>query len=402
MIKWADRWRFSAQVLRLNPLRAFILMFTVAIGVCSVLILTSIGEGARTYINQEFSNIGSDLLIVLPGKKETSGGSLPLYSTTPRELTWQDANAIKQLSSVQEVAPINAGTALVSHANLSREVIVIGSTSGFLKVRKLNIAKGRGFMQDDKHRARHECVLGAKLARSLFGNQNAIGQWVNIADRRYRVVGVLAERGESLGLDMRDMALIPISSAESLFNSTALFRVLVSLSQYSEEQAVKKQIIELIKTRHEGEEDITIISQNAMMDAFNNITQVVTAAIGVIAGISLLVAGFLMMNVSYVSVVKRKAEIGLLKAIGASKKEVQWMFLQESSLLTLLGAGLGVLMGYALVWLANQFIPYFSMTIPLWATLASVASAVVISLVFTWFPASNAADLDPVIAMRGN
>lgn len=402
MIRWNDRWRFSMQVLSLNPIRTAILVITVAIGVSSVLILTSIGEGARNYINQEFSNIGSDLLIVLPGKKETGGGSLPMYSTTPRELTWQDANAIKQLSSVKEVAPINAGTALVNYQGLGREVIVIGSTSDFLQVRKLSIAKGRGFKQDERQRARHECVLGAKLKRSLFGSQSAVGKWVNIADRRYRVVGVLAERGESLGLDMRDMAITPISSAESLFNTTALFRVIVSLNQFSHETTVKQQIIELIKARHEGEEDITIVSQNAMMDAFNNITQLVTAAIGVIAGISLLVAGFLMMNVSYVSVVKRRAEIGLLKAVGASKKEVQWLFLQESSILTLLGALVGVALGYSLVWLANTLIPYFSLAVPFWATLVSVLSAIVISIAFTWFPASNAAGVDPVIAMRGN
>ncbi len=402
MIKWQDRWRFSTQALWLNPFRSLILILSIAIGVCSVLLLTSIGEGARQYINREFSNIGSDLLIVLPGKKETSGGSLPFYSTTPRDLTWQDANAIKQLSSVKLVAPINAGTALVSKGNLAREVIVIGSTSDFLAVRKLTLAKGRAFKQDTKMRARHECILGAKLKRSLFGDNNAIGQWLNIADRRYRVIGELAERGESLGLDMRDMALIPISSAESLFNSRALFRVLLSLNAYSDESLVKQQVINLIKARHDGEEDITLVSQNAMMAAFNNITTMVTAAIGIIAGISLLVAGFLIMNVSYISVLKRKAEIGLLKAIGASKKEVLWIFLQESSVLTLIGSTLGVIFGYGIVWAANQFMPYFLMQIPLWSTALALISAILISMAFTWFPASNAADLDPVIAMKGN
>ncbi len=386
----------------LNPARTAILLLVIAIGVCSVLLLTSIGEGARQYINREFSNIGSDLLIILPGKKQTSGGSLPFYSTTPRELTWQDAKAIKQLPNVKYVAPINAGTALISAGSLSREVITIGSTADFLKVRKLTLSHGRGFNFDNEQRARHEAILGAKLKRSLFGDEHVVGQWLDIADRRYRIVGVLAERGESLGLDMRDMVIIPISSAESLFNSTALFRIVLELKPQVQEQAAKQQLIDLIKSRHEGEEDITIVSQNAMMDAFNNITTIVTAAIGVIAGISLLVAGFLIMNVSYISVVKRKPEIGLLKAIGASRREVQALFLQESSLLTLLGALFGVIAGYALVFAINLFIPYFSMAIPWWSTALAVVSATVISIAFTWLPARQAAQLDPVIAMRGN
>ncbi|WP_448211349.1 ABC transporter permease [Colwellia sp. MEBiC06753] len=402
MIRWQDRWRFSLQVLMLNPARTAILLLVIAIGVCSVLLLTSIGEGARQYINREFSNIGSDLLIILPGKKQTSGGSLPFYSTTPRELTWQDAKAIKQLPNVKYVAPINAGTALISAGSLSREVITIGSTADFLKVRKLTLSHGRGFNFDNEQRARHEAILGAKLKRSLFGDEHVVGQWLDIADRRYRIVGVLAERGESLGLDMRDMVIIPISSAESLFNSTALFRIVLELKPQVQEQAAKQQLIDLIKSRHEGEEDITIVSQNAMMDAFNNITTIVTAAIGVIAGISLLVAGFLIMNVSYISVVKRKPEIGLLKAIGASRREVQALFLQESSLLTLLGALFGVIAGYALVFAINLFIPYFSMAIPWWSTALAVVSATVISIAFTWLPARQAAQLDPVIAMRGN
>ncbi|NMP30881.1 FtsX-like permease family protein [Thalassotalea sp. M1531] len=402
MIKLVDRWQFSLKVMAMYPGRTLVLVLAVAIGVSSVLLLTSIGEGARLYINKEFNSIGSDLLIVLPGKKQTSGGSLPFYSTTPRELTWRDALAIKQLSNVEFVAPINAGTALVSAGNLSREVITIGSTSDFLIVRKLVLAKGRGFYHSEQQRIRHEAIIGSKLKKSLFGDARAVGQWLNIADRRYRVVGVLKERGESLGLDMRDMAIIPISSAESLFNSTALFRIIVSLKQKSREEVTKQQIINLIKQRHDGEEDITIVSQNAMMDAFNNITQVVTIAIGVIAGISLLVAGFLIMNVSYISVVKRKAEIGLLKAIGASSNEVQLLFLQESSVLTIIGAVLGVTLGYALVFTSNAFIPYFSLAIPLWSTLTTLIVAVLISIGFTWFPAKKASSLDPVIAMRGN
>jgi len=401
-MKWRDSWRFSAQVLLRHKARTVLLSFAVAIGVSSVLLLTSVGEGARHYVSSEFASLGSDILIILPGKKETSGGSIPFYSTTPRDLTIQDAQAITHLSSVKSVAPIIAGTALVSYQNKSREVITIGSTQDFLNVRNLTLAQGRGFSQKSVDLAESICIIGAQLTNDLFGRHNAMGQWLKIADRRYRVVGILEQRGESLGLDMRDMVIIPIRSAESLFNSPALFRILIALKPLQDERLVKERILSLIKKRHDDEEDITIISQNAMMSSFDRISNFLTVAIGVIASISLVVAGFLIMNVSYISVSKRQHEIGLLKAIGATTNEVRIIFLTESALLIIFGVSLGLATGYTLTALFNQFIPSFMLIIPWWAALASGLMSFIIGLLFTWLPAAKAAGQDPVSAMRGN
>ena len=401
-MKWRDSWRFSAQVLLRHKARTVLLAFAVAIGVSSVLLLTSVGEGARHYVSSEFASLGSNILIILPGKKETSGGSIPFYSTTPRDLTIEDAQAITHLSSVKSVAPIIAGTALVSHQNKSREVITIGSTQDFLNVRNLTLAQGRGFSQKSVDLAESICIIGAQLKNDLFGRHNAMGQWLKIADRRYRVVGILEERGESLGLDMRDMVIIPIRSAESLFNSPALFRILIGLKPLQDEQLVKQRILSLIKKRHDDEEDITIISQNAMMSSFDRISNFLTVAIGVIASISLVVAGFLIMNVSYISVSKRQQEIGLLKAIGATANEVRIIFLTESALLICFGVSLGLATGYSLAALFNQFIPSFVLIIPWWAAVASGIMSFIIGLLFTWLPAAKAASQDPVSAMRGN
>jgi putative ABC transport system permease protein len=401
-VKWRDSWHFSAQALLRHKARTALLSFAVAIGVCSVLLLTSVGEGARHYVSKEFSSLGSDMLIVLPGKKETSGGSIPFYSTTPRDLTIEDAQAIKHLSSVKAVAPVIAGSGLVSYQTKSREVITIGTTQDFLAVRNLTLSHGRGFNRKSADLAEPICILGAQLKQSLFGSNEAMGQWLKIADRRYRVVGILQERGESLGLDMRDMVIIPIRSAESLFNSASLFRILVALKPLQNESLTKQRILSLIKNRHDDEEDITIISQNAMMSSFDKISNFITVAIGIIASISLVVAGFLIMNVSYISVSKRQQEIGLLKAIGATAYEVRLIFLTESALLICLGIFLGLTSGYVLVTLFNQLIPSFTLIIPLWAPLASAIMSLVIGLLFTWLPAAKAANQDPVSAMRGN
>lgn len=401
-MRWQDSWRYSAQVLIRHKTRTALLSLAISISVCSVLLLTSIGEGARFYVNKEFSTLGSNVLIVLPGKKETSGGSIPFYSSAPQDLTIEDAQAIKQLSGVASVAPVIAGTALVNYQKIGQEVIIIGSTQDFLTVRNLSLSTGKGFSTISSDLAAPICILGSKLTKTLFGDKQALGQWLKIADKRFRVVGILEARGESLGLDMRDMVIVPVRSAENIFNSPSLFRILASLNPLHHEDNTKEKILSLIKIRHNNEEDITLISQNSMVSSFNNISILITLAIGLIASISLVVAGFLIMNVSYISVSKRKQEIGLLKAIGATANEVRLIFLTESALLISLGAIVGLIIGYGLVFLINLIFPSFLLIIPTWAAIISTLLSFIIGLIFTWLPAANAAKQDPISAMRGN
>ncbi|GLX80170.1 ABC transporter permease [Thalassotalea insulae] len=397
-----DNLQFCYIALVRHKIRTGLLLLAVAIGVTSVLLLTSLGEGARLFIEQEFSSLGNQMLVVLPGKKETTGGAVPIYGTSPRDLTIDDANALNQLPSVETTAPIIAGTALVNYQGLSREVITIGSSAAFFEVRQLKLQQGKILPQNSNDRASAVCVLGYKLKKLLFGQQQALGQWLKIGGQRFRVIGVLEERGESMGLDMRDMAIIPIRSAESLFNAPSLFRIVLTLKQAGSESYTEKRIREVIAKRHDGEDDISIVSQNALLNSFNNIITLVTAAIGAIAAISLIVAGFLIMNVCYVSVSRRKSEIGLLKALGASKNEVRRLFLTESVILVSIGVTIGVLVGYSLVFLAHQLWPGFPLRIPWWATISSTLLAAIIGILFSWLPASMAAKQDPVIALRGS
>ncbi|MDG1733644.1 MAG: ABC transporter permease [Thalassotalea sp.] len=396
-----DNWLYSWQALVRHKLRTALLLVAVAIGVTSVLLLTSLGEGARLFIEKEFSALGSEIMIVLPGRKETTGGSVPIYGNTPRDLTIDDAVAMEKISTVKAIAPIIAGTSLLSFQGKSREVITLGSSTGIFSVRKLSLSKGRIFTSKAKDPAQAVCVLGSTIKQELFGNKKAIGEWVRFSGQRFRVIGILQERGESMGLDMRQMAIIPIRSAETLFNSPALFRILLELKQSGSELYTENKLMELIKKRHEGEADITILSQNSLMSSFNNILNLVTASIGAIAAISLIVAGFLIMNVSYVSVSRRKQEIGLLKALGATAKEVKILFLTEALLLVSLGVVIGLLLGYGSTILAAYLWPEFPLAIPLWATFASVSIALIIGLLFSWLPASHAAKHDPVLALRG-
>lgn len=397
----SDQIRFNWQLFLRHRVRTGLILLAVGIGVASVILLTSLGEGARRYVDREFSSLGNKLLIVLPGRKETTGGAPPIYGTAPRDLTLEDAQSLSRVPAVRAVAPIIAGTAPVALGSRSREVIVLGSTPEVFQVRNLEVSQGKILPERTRSEAMAVCVIGAKLKRELFNNSRAIGEWVRIGDRRMRVIGVLAERGESLGLDLRDMVIVPVRTAEQMFNTPGLFRILLELTGNADLVRTEARIREIIRERHEGEDDITLISQDSMLAAFDNILATLTLAIAAIAAISLLVAGILIMNISLISVSQRRREIGLLKALGASSMQVRQLFLGESLMLVSLGSLTGILFAWLVLLIMLRVWPSFPLVPPWWAIPAAVGTALVAGLVFSLLPARRAAALDPVLALRG-
>jgi len=371
------------------------------IGVASVILLTSLGEGARRYVDREFSALGNRVLIVLPGRKETTGGGPPIYGAVPRDLTLEDANSLQRIPGVLAMAPIIAGMTTVARDSRSREVITLGSTDAFFAVRHLNVGAGRILSPRTRSEALAVCVLGVKLKRELFGNSRALGEWVRVGDRRMRVIGVLEERGESLGLDLRDMLVIPVRTAEQLFDSPGLFRIILDIAASADSDKIQQQMLSTIRKRHDGEEDVTVISQDSMLAAFDNILSALTMAIAAISSISLLVAGILIMNISLISVSQRRREIGLLKAIGASSRQIRQLFVGESLLLISMGSIAGILVAFGLIFLFSNLWPQFPLMPPIWAVPAAVGIAFLTGLTFSIAPARRAAALDPVLALRG-
>lgn len=396
-----DQLRFNGQIFFRHRARSALILIAVAIGVAAVVLLTGLGEGARRYVDREFTALGSQMVIVLPGRKETTGGMPPMFGTSPRDLTLEDSHALKQIPTVKAIAPIIAGTALAAYENRSREVITMGSTPGLFVVRQLPIAQGQGFSEITETRAQSVVVIGAKLKRELFGEKNPIGEWLRLGNRRFRVTGVLAERGESLGLGLRDIAIIPVRSAEQLFNSPSLFRILIEIDSNQNYDYTAQRILQIIRERHEGEDDITLISQDSMLSAFDDIISTLTIVVGAIASISLIVAGILIMNVSLVSVSQRKEEIGLLKALGASAPDVKRLFLGEALILVSVGSSLGLVFALGLLAFIRSLYPSVPIAAPWWAMVSGVAVAVASGLIFSWWPAKRAASLDPVLALRG-
>ncbi|WP_461483166.1 ABC transporter permease [Porticoccus sp.] len=396
-----DQLRFNSQLFLRHRVRTGLLLLAVGLGVASVILLTSLGEGARRYVDREFSALGNQLLIILPGRKETTGGAPPIYGTAPRDLTLEDAQALERIPAVRAVAPVIAGTASVALSSRSREVIVLGTTAAIFQVRKMNVAQGEVLPARARSEAMAVCVLGSKLKNELFGNRRAIGEWVRVGDRRMRVIGVLEERGESLGLDLRDMIIVPVRTAEQMFNTPGLFRVLMELDGNADFKRAEDRVKAIIRERHEGDDDITLISQDSMLAAFNNILTTLTLAIAAIAAISLLVAGILIMNISLISVSQRRKEIGLLKALGGSSRQVRQLFLGESLLLVSLGSVAGIVVAWVVVNVLARLWPVFPLAPPWWSIPAAVGTALLSGLIFSLIPARRAAALDPVLAMRG-
>jgi putative ABC transport system permease protein len=400
MLLIRDAIRFSWSALSANTTRTFLMLLAMSIGVGSVVILTSLGEGARNYVTAEFSSLGTNLVIVIPGRNETSGNNpAGMIGITERDLTLDDALALMRHPQVVRIAPLNVGAAEVAWHSRKREITVMGTSHEFKAIRKWNMAQGKFLPQDELSRAKSVCVIGAKIRDELFAAHAALGQWIRIGDRRYRVIGVLGSEGTSLGQDVSDTVIIPVASAQSLFNTPSLFRIFVEVKTREALPRVIKFIEDTIQERHQGVKDVTVITQDAVLATFDRILSALTYTVGGIAAISLVVAGILIMNVMLVTVSQRTSEIGLLKSLGASSKEILVLILIEAMLLSSIGALIGLLLGQLGSWGIRYAFPTLPAYPPLWATLASISVALVTGMLFSLLPAKKAAHLDPVDAL---
>ena len=392
---------FAWVALTAARMRSVLVIGAAAIGVAAVILLTALGEGARLYIMGEFSQLGSDLLIVLPGKNEKGGGPPGMIFESERDLTLSDTAALRRLPHVNAVSPLSVGAIDASVGARSREATLLGSDNTLQQTRKLRVARGEFLPPLELDTAQAVTVLGPVIARELFGTSSPLGEWVRLGDRRFRVIGVLEEQGTSLGQNLNEVAIIPIASAQALFDNPALFRIMLEVDGRSRVESVKQAATRLLTELHQDEEDFTVITQDAVLSTFDAIFGVLTLAVAGIAAISLLVAGIIIMNVMLVSVSQRRSEIGLLMALGAPPGLVLRLFLLEALLLGLLGALAGIAIGRLGVLALASVYPGFPLVTPLWAYLAAATTALGAGLLFGWLPARRAARLDPVMALTG-
>ena len=399
-MKAADVVRFATRSATGYPLRTALLILAMAIGVAAVVTLTALGDGARRYVINEFSALGSNLVIVLPGRSETRGfNPANAITGTPRDLTIDDAQSLARLPTVRRVAPLIIGTSEISAGGKLREVMIAGTTSQYAEVRHLAMAQGRFLPEEDWRRGSPYVVLGATVRNDLFGSEPAIGRLVRLGDRRFRVVGVLNPIGTGLGMNSDEIAIVPVSLAQAMFNSNTLFRVLIEARHREAIEPAKAQVLKQLTERHEGEEDVTVITQDAVLATFDRLLGALTFGVAGIAAISLAVAGILVMNVMLVAVTQRTSEIGLLKALGATGGAIRNAFLAEAAMLSLAGAIVGYGLGQLGSALIRHLYPTFPAYPPAWAVMAGLGTALVTGVLFGVMPARHAARMDPVQAL---
>ena len=399
-MRFTDTLRFARDAALGYPLRTTLSVLAMSIGVAAVVVLTALGDGARRYVVGQFSSIGTNLVIVLPGRTGTGGfNPANVVTTTPRDLTIADAAALTRASAVRRVAPLAVGTSEISHGGRLREIMVLGSTAEVFPMRNFDLLQGRALPDVDWNSGGPVAVIGAVVRDELFGKEPAVGRLVRIGDRRLRVIGVLQPSGQGLGMNTDELVIVPVALAQAMFNTNTLFRILVEAKSREAIPLAKAQAADIIRARHHGEEDVTVITQDAILATFDKLLGTLTLGVAGIAAISLAVAGILVMNVMLVAVTQRTGEIGLLKALGAQARTIRLAFLTEAAMLSSLGAVVGYLLGQLGAFALRLGFPVFPAYPPDWAVIAGLSTALATGLLFGVMPARRAARLDPVQAL---
>ncbi|MDP6980886.1 MAG: ABC transporter permease [Myxococcota bacterium] len=390
---------FSGGALRAYPLRSVLSMLGIAIGVMSVVLLTSIGEGTRRYILSEFMQFGTTVIAIHPGKTET-GGLPGVLGGTTRKLTIDDSEALARLPNVTSVVPTTMASGPVEYGGRSRSVYIYGATAAMPEVLRFGVARGSFLPPGDPRRGASVTVLGPKLKRELFGDSYALGRFVRIAGTRLRVIGIMEAKGRILGLDIDDGAYVPIATAMQIFNLDEVHEIDVTYEHEYQTDALAEAIRQTLMSRHGDREDFTITTQTAMIETFGSVMRVITLGVGAIAMVSLIVGAVGILTMMWISVGERTGEIGLLRAIGVRNRDVLRIFLVEAAMLTSLGGFAGMVLGLAIAAVLRLAIPGLPVHTPAIYLVGAMAMSVATGLLSGIAPARRAAALEPVEALR--
>ncbi len=395
-----DLMRFAWGAVAGHRLRSALTMIGIAIGIAAVILLTSIGEGTREYVLSEFTQFGTNLIAINPGKSSTTGGSPAALAGTIRKLTIEDAEALRRLPQVEAAMPVAFGNARVEHGERGRRVLVYGVTSEMPFVWKFGVRQGRFLPEGDPRHGAAVAVLGLKVKRELFGEENPLGERIRIGGRPFRVIGVTEPKGQFLNFDLDDTAFIPVGTAMSLFNRDDLIEIDVVYRSGRFTAQVAEDIRRVMLERHDGEEDFTITTQESMLEILDDILVVITAGVAAIGGISLVVGAIGILTMMWISVNESTAEIGLLRALGARRREVLRFFLLQAALLSTPGGALGLLGGIGIARLLRLALPGLPVSTPAEYVFGALALSFAVGLLSGALPARRAAGLDPVEALR--
>jgi len=379
-------------------MRSFLTALGIAVGIAAVVLLTSLGEGLQRFVLAEFSQFGTNLIGVTPGKTSTTGFSGAVISNV-RPMSLNDALALARLPRVIAVVPVVQGNAAVEYRQRSRRTYVFGAGAAVPTVWQMEVAQGRFLPDDDPRAARAFAVLGSKVKMELFGNANPLGRRIRIGSERYQVVGVMASKGQMLGFDLDDAVYIPAARALSLFNRESLMEIDVLYAEGSSSEDVARRIKRELIARH-GSEDFTVVTQDQMLEVLGSVLDILTIAVGALGGISLLVGGVGILTIMTIAVRERTAEIGLLRAVGAGRRQIMVLFMGEATALASIGGLLGLATGAGGAWLLGKAVPALPTHTSWTYVISAELLAGLIGLLAGVMPARHAARLDPIEALR--
>ena len=380
-------------------MRSFLTSLGIAIGVICVIFLTGVGEGMQSYIISQFSQFGTNIIGISPGKTETMGMPMGAIGGTTRPLTFEDAEALERLPIVDVAVPVSGGSAEIEYKDRKRRSMVVGTGADYDVIVKATDMLGEYLPQDNPKSPRSLAVLGPKMRDELFYDTNPLGQIVRVNSERFRVIGVLPPKGDFLGMDLDDAIYIPIGKFQTMFNKNTFQEIDVVYYENVQPEEAVASIKRLMIDRH-GVEDVTITTQEQMMETLGDIMKWLKFTVAAFGGISLLVGGVGIFTIMTVAVNERTSEIGVLRAIGASRKRIRDVFLLEAMFLAILGAMLGLLIGFAAVNITLVLYPDLPIAIAWDYILYAVLISLAIGLLAGFLPARAAARLDPVEALR--
>lgn len=378
-------------------LRSLLTALGISVGIAAVTLLTSIGEGVRSYMLESFSQFGTRIIAITPGKPTTSG--VPALLTTIRPLSLDDAVQLGRLGHVEAVIPLIQGTAKIEGPRFSRDTDVYGVGPQMASGWNFNVAIGKFLPDDGLQNSRYFAVLGSRVKKEIFPHSNPLGEYVRIGGSRYRVAGVMESKGQLLGFDLDDAIYIPADLAMQMFNRESLMEIDVVFRESTTSAAISEKIRSTLVALH-GDEDFTIFTQDDMLGTLDNILSMLKAAVGALGGVALLVGGVGVLTIMTTALKERTPEIGLLRAVGCTKSQVRWMFLGEAVLLSALGGLLGLMFVAVLIVSLKVFAPELPIAVQPMYMLASLMLSCGIGLVAGISPAIHAASLDPIEALR--
>jgi putative ABC transport system permease protein len=397
-MNWQDLTTLALRSLTAHRLRSFLTLLGIAVGIAAVILLTSIGEGVHRFVLAEFTQFGTNVIEIAPGKTSASGGPGGLQ-TTVRLLTMDDARALERVPNIVAVTPIVWGNSEVSANGRVRRTMVYGTGPAMREVSKLTVGVGNFLPAEEMESARALAVLGPKLKSELFGAEQALGQRLRIGGMQFRIIGVMEPKGQFLGVDLDDMVYIPVARSLELYNRDGLMRINLSYREGVDTKKVADAVKSVLATRH-GREDFTLTTQEDMLRTLSKILDILTAAVGALGGISLLVGGVGIVTIMTIAVTERTNEIGLLKAIGAPERTILSIFLGEAVALAAIGGIAGLTLGVGFAQLLHLAFPALPVHTPWSFVFLAEGVAVVIGLAAGVLPARRAAGLDPVEALR--